>query len=223
MFNLKRFNMKVLVRILAFALAIFILQPNCAEAQNKQLDKAHKKEYKAKMSEYNKEGWKIYGTSHSLDVALLEHYEKLKKEGVVEISSTTKSTSKSIGQEKLLTYACNDYAHRSETLVRGRITNDLASVVSTDELAEFEHFYAAYETAVQKLIQGELNLSYTVYRSLGKQDGNEVFEFQAIYVVDENSASQARIRAFKNAAAESAAAQKYAEKISDFVQEAFTW
>ena len=44
MFNLKRFNMKVLVRIFAVALAIFILQPNCAEAQNKQLDKAHKKE-----------------------------------------------------------------------------------------------------------------------------------------------------------------------------------
>lgn len=33
------------------------------------------------MKEYKKEGWKIFGTSRSLDVSLLLHYQKLNEGG----------------------------------------------------------------------------------------------------------------------------------------------
>ncbi len=197
-------------------------QMNMAEAQNnKQLARAQKKEYKTKMKEYKKEGWKIFGTSHSLDVALLTHYDKLSKEGVTEVTANTKSSNKNIGKEKLFMAACADYAKRAGSHIKGRIVQDMGSIISTDELAEFEHFYDAYENNVQKEINGELQNSYMVYRSLGKQNGVEVFEFQAYFLVDEAAASKARIRAYENAAKESAAAQKYAERVSKFIKEGF--
>ncbi len=46
-------------------------------------------------------------------------------------------------------------------------------------------------------------------------------ESETYYIVDEAEASRARIRAFQNAAKESAVAQKYAEKVSEFIKEAF--
>lgn len=54
-----------------------MFMPVMTNAQNKALEKALKKEYKTKMKEYKKEGWKVFGTSRSLEVALLTHYDKL--------------------------------------------------------------------------------------------------------------------------------------------------
>ena len=39
------------------------------------------------------------------------------------------------------------------------------------------------------------------------------------YLVDDDAASRARINAFKNSQQESAIAQKYAQKLSDFINE----
>ena len=50
--------------------------------------------------------------------------------------------------------------------------------------------------------------------------GKKAFEFEAYYIVDEAEASKARIRAFQNAAKESAVAQKYAEQVSAFINDA---
>ena len=44
---------------------------------------------------------------------------------------------------------------------------------------------------------------------------------QTFFVVNEDAASKARIRAYENALKESAAAQKYAEKVSEFIREGF--
>ena len=52
-----------------------------AVAQNKLLEKAQKKEYKAKIKEFKKEGWKLYGSSRTIEVALLTHYDKLRQLG----------------------------------------------------------------------------------------------------------------------------------------------
>jgi hypothetical protein len=44
---------------------------------------------------------------------------------------------------------------------------------------------------------------------------------QTYFVVNEDAATKARIRAYENALKESEAAQKYAEKVSQFVREGF--
>lgn len=65
---------KILILLLSMVLTVPV-----ANAQNKVLQKAIKKEYKTKMKEYKKEGWKLFASSRSLDVALLKYYDKLDK------------------------------------------------------------------------------------------------------------------------------------------------
>ena len=208
------------IGLIALALFFCLAIPSSMMAQEKQLNKALKKEYKKKMQAYEKEGWKIFGTSRTLDVSLLSHYQKLNEDGITEAYGTTISSSKNIAKDKLLMSACVTYAAKNGSKIKGRIVDDMGSIVSTEEMAEFDHFYAAYENAIQTEIKGELRQSYSIYRPV-KIDGKDAFEFETYYIVDEAEASKARIRAFQNAARESAVAQKYAEKVSEFIKEAF--
>ncbi len=206
-------------RIILFFLALCLILP--AAAQNdKALSKALKKEYKTKMKEYKKEGWKIYGSTRSLDVALLQHYQKLSKEGeyAYEIVGTcSQFKSKNIGHQTCINNACVIYAQQAGRTLKGRIVSDMAGN-GDDVSSEFDHFYGAYESLVQKEINGELQESFTIIKD--NKDGTH--EMQTFFVISESAATRARIRAYENAAKESAAAQKYAQKVSDFVKEGFT-
>jgi len=205
-------------------LAMFVGFTFNADAQSmyaKKKAKEQKKEYKAKMKRYNKEGWQIFGSSHTLEVALLTHYEKMEKGDVVELTSNAMSTSKNIGKDKLIMSACASYAQLTSSSLKGRIVEDWGSRLTPDETNEFEQFYAAFENNVKSEIRGELRPSYSVYRP-ATANGKQVYEFEAYYLIDEAAALRARIRAFENAAKESAIAQKYAEQVSKFISEGFS-
>ena len=200
-------------------LAMFMILPVTTNAQNKALEKALKKEYKTKMKEYKKEGWKVFGTSRSLEVALLTHYDKLSTLGengyeVVGICARYKSDN--IGHQSAINNACNTYARNAGSAVKGRVLSDMASN-GDDTSSEFDHFYAAYETLVEKEIKGELQESYSIYKILGNGEKT----MQTYFIVNEDAATKARIRAYENALKESEAAQKYADKVSKFVREGF--
>lgn len=210
-------------KIIALLFALLIAVP-VVEAQNKALEKAIKKEYKAKMKEYKKEGWKIFGTSRSLDVALLKHYEKLNAgDDVIEwVGIASRFESKYVGKSMAENSAVHSYAANAGSRVKGRIVSDMAGDgIDTD--AEFEHFYAAYERLVEKEIKGEMTQSYSIIRKIGvnEKTGNDIYEMQVFYTISESAATEARIRAYENAMRESEAAQKYADKISEFVREGF--
>lgn len=205
-------------KLIMFLIALCLVLP--ATAQNsKALEKARKKEYKAKMKEYKKGEWQLYGSSRSLDIALLTHYDKLAKEGEenYEIMGTcSKFKSKNVGHQTCINNAANIYAQQAGRTLKGRIVSDIAGN-GDDASSEFDHFYAAYESLVQKEINGELQESFSVIRK--NKDGT--FEMQTYFIVSESAATRARIKAFENAAKESAAAQKYAQKVSDFVRDGF--
>ena len=193
-------------------------------AQNKALEKALAKEFKLKKKELEKGKWTIYGTSRSLDVALLKHYEKMNEnENVHEIVGVaTAFSSKNVGKQVATNNACNAYARQAGSHVKGRIVSDMANNAD-DVSAEFDHFYAAYESMVEKEIKGEMFESFSIIRETGvdKKTGKTIYEMQTFFLVDEDAASAARIRAFENALRESAAAQKHAEMVSKFIQEGF--
>lgn len=199
-------------------MALCLMLPS-AEAQNKTLEKARKKEYKTKMKEYKKENWKLFGSSRSLDVALLTHYDKLNNlgdDGHEEVGVASRFKSKNVGHQMAINNACLTYAQKAGSHVKGRIVSDMAGDgVEADQ--EFDKFYAAYERLVEKEIKGEMSESFSVIRD----NGDGTFEMQTYFIVSEKAASKARIRALENAAKESAAAQKHAEKISEFVREGF--
>lgn len=198
--------------------ALFVM-PISVDAQSKQLEKARKKEFKTKMKELSKEDWKIFASTRSLDVALLEHYEKLNTMGdnayeLVGIASKFKS--KNVGKQQSLNSACIAYAQHAKSYVQGRIVSDMAGDgVAADN--EFDNFYAAYERLVSAEIKGELRESFSIIRDLG--DGT--FEMQTFFIVDQDAASKARIRAMENALKETEMAQKHATKVSEFVNEGF--
>ena len=207
--------MKKLIMLL---MAICLVAPQ-VDAQNKTLEKARKKEYKAKMKEYKNENWKLFGSSRSLDVALLTHYDKLNnlgEDGHEIVGVASKFKSKNVGRQMAINNACLTYAQQAGSHVKGRIVCDMAGD-GIDADAEFDNFYAAYERLVEKEIKGEMKESYCIIRE--NKDGT--FEMQVYFIVSESAASKARIRAMEAAARESAAAQKYAQKVADFVREGF--
>lgn len=203
--------------IVALMALMVLLVPTYADAASK-LEKARNKEYKAKIKEYKKGGWEVLG-SHTMEVALLEHYDRLAKLGddaheIEGISNATKS--KNTGKQAAINNAVITYAQEAGSTLKGRVVSDLnANGVNTD--GEFDNFYAAYERLVEKEIRNEMTPSYSIVR----KDANGNYEVRTYFIVCESAAAKARQRALSEALENSAAAQKYGEKISGFVQEGF--
>ena len=197
-----------------------VIMPSCSSTSS--ISRARNKQAKQKMREFKREGWKIYGTPRTLEVALLEYYEELQNDEVSEyMGEATAFVSKSVGSQMALNSAATKYAQTASSVLQGRIVRDLfGDAENVPE--EFDKFYAAYETKVEKEIKGELKASFSVIRSKGKNEkGQEVFEMQTYCLVNEAAASRARLRALENALKESEAAQQYAKKVSEFVQDGF--
>ncbi|MCM1290562.1 MAG: hypothetical protein NC201_06850 [Prevotella sp.] len=207
---------KILVMIIAAVLCVPF-----AQSENKQLQKALKKEYKAKLKQLKKEKWELFGSSHTLEVALLKHYDQLASLGddakeVVGIAPKFKS--KNVGKQQAINSACVSYAQQAGSHIKGRITSDMAAN-GDDPGAEFDHFYAAYERLVEKEIKGEMEESFSLIRCIDKKAGE--YEMQTFFIINESAASRARIRAMENAMKESQAAQKHSSRVSEFVREGF--
>lgn len=205
-------------RILMLLMAFCLVMP-AMNAQNKALEKARKKEYKQKMKQFKKEKWQVFGTTRTLNVALLSHYDKLNnmgEDGYEIMGVATKVKSKNIGHQMAINNACLTYAQQAGSHLKGRVVSDITGNASDTE-GEFDKMYAAYERLVEKEIRGELKESFSIIRN--NDDGT--FEIQSFFIVDEKAASIARQRALENAARESELAQKYAKKVSDYVKEGF--
>lgn len=213
-------------RIIMLLLVALLLVPAVnAEKENKQLKKALKKEYKNKMKEYKKAKWELFGSSRTLEVALLNHYDQLAKLGedgreIVGVASRFKS--KNVGHQQAVNNATITYAQQAGSHVKGRVVSDIAAN-GDDTSSEFDHFYGAYERAVEKEIKGEMMESYSIIRCLNPKakEKDREYELMTFFIINESAASKARIRAMENAMKESEAARKYAEKVSDFVKEGF--
>lgn len=197
---------------------MFLSMPVMVQAQNKELEKQLKKEYRQKLKQLKKEGWQIYGSSRSLEVSLLLHYQKLDKEGAHELLGTASNcVSMNVCRQMALQNACAYYASLAGSKLKGRIVSDLAANASGDLSAEFDKFYAAYERLVEKEIKGEIQSSFSLVKNLS----NGAHELQTFFIVNEDEATKARVRAWENAARESEVAQKYAKEVSDFIKEGF--
>ena len=205
-------------KIMIIILSLVFLVPTQLYAQNKQLEKARKKQAKEKIKEIKKDKWKIFGTTRTLEVSLLEHYDKLNKGGadIYEMIGTADNfKSKNIGRQVCLNNVCNEYAMKAGSKVKGLIISDAHFDAIKD--AEFDKFYAAYKTNVEKELKGEIQESFSVI----KENKDGTCSMQIFYTIDESQAHRARMKALQNAFEESEAAQKYAEKISKFIEEGF--
>ena len=210
--------MKKLFIMLVSMMAMLTIAPTVSNAQSKQLKKELKKQYKNRLKELKKEGWQLFGSTRTLEVALLTHYDKLNNLGedgyeVYGFATISDPKHKNVLHQAAQASACNTYARECGSYVKGRIINDMG--LTDEEKSEFDHFYAAYESVVEKEIKGELRESFALIKEIGK---NQI-DMQVFYIVNEEAATRARIRAFENAKKESEAAQRYAQKVIDFIKD----
>lgn len=201
--------------VLAF-LGLFAASAICA--QPKSTDKSRWKSAKKMAKELTSDGWRIDG-SRSMEELLYLHYQKLADEANQElignVIGNTSVKTLNQGQQWAATNAGISYAKQARQMVAGRITAEVGAGVAQGP--SVDDFYEGYESRVTKEINGELKKSFSVYRE--KRDGG--IDYKAFYLINEEAASAARIRAMEMALKESEFARQNAEKISDFVRLGF--
>lgn len=196
-------------------LALALIMPAAVSAKT-ALEKAREKAYKTKLKEYKKEGWKPMGTK-PMELILLEHYDKLNTLGADghEVEGVaTRVKSKNVGQQMATNNAVMNYAQEAGSTLQGRVVSDM-SANGVDAAGEFENFYAAYERLVEKEIRGEMTPSFSIF----KDNGDGTIEYRTYFIIEENSAQKARLRALEEAMKNSQVAADHASKISDFVRQ----
>ena len=196
-----------------FLMAAFMLSVVPATAQ--ELSKSEKKSLKAKVKEFKKQGWQIFGSTSTIDLALEKHMIKLQSEDAIEVPGIASSfKSKNVGKQMALNSAMTNYASMMDSEIKGKVVSDMQGDGEFSE-TEFEKFYAAFKRSVQTTIKDELKESFSIIRD----KGNGTSEMQTFFIVDKKAASQARVRALEQAGKESVAAQLYAKVVQKFIEE----
>ncbi|MCI7015499.1 MAG: hypothetical protein MR923_00055 [Prevotella sp.] len=200
-------------KIIMFLMAAFMLSVVPATAQ--ELSKSEKKSLKAKVKEFKKQGWQIFGSTSTIDLALEKHMLKLQSDDAIEVPGTASSfKSKNVGKQMALNSAMTYYASMMDSEIKGKVVSDMQGDGEFSE-TEFEKFYAAFKRSVQTTIKDELKESFSIIRD----KGNGTSEMQTFFIVDKHAASQARVRALEQAGKESVAAQLYAKVVQKFIEE----
>jgi hypothetical protein len=132
------------------------------------------------------------------------------------ITEVSMCKSLNVCKSNALNSALIEYAQNAGSYIRGRVTSDMFNNSSAEAPEEFDKFYAAYERLVSAEVKGELEFSF----ALEKENGSGK-SYRAYYIVNEEKASKARLRAMQRAFEETKLAQEYATQVSNFVQEGF--
>jgi hypothetical protein len=194
----------------------------CVFAADAQSDRKYNKEmgkvYKKKTKELKKEGWKATGSSLTLEASIMKHLRTLNSDDKNRELITNVSMCKSLNvcSAQALNNALVRYAENAGSYVRGRVVSDLFNNASGDIPEEFDKFYAAYERLVSAEIKGEV-----VFSAAFEKENGSGRAYQAWFIVNEEKAGQARLRAMQRAFEETKIAQQYANQVADFVKAGF--
>ncbi len=204
-------------KIIALAL-LGMLFVTAAVAQPKSNDKGLWKTAKKEAKALKKEGWKT-DSSLPLENILFKHYQKLMEDGnqelVANVVGNTNVKTMNQGQQWAATMASVSYAKQAGQTVKGRLASEVGA--GLENQPSQDSFYEAYESTVEKEIKGELKKSFALYKE--KEGGG--IDYRAYYIVNEDDAHKARVRAMERAMQESEFARANAERISEFVRDGF--
>ena len=119
--------MKKLVMVL---MAFCLTMPVTVNGQSKEV----KKLVKAKLKDYKKSGYEIFGNSLTLEAALTKHYTRMEEKGdkVREIVGFGQAKSFNLASNAAKNSAANSYAQDCSTQIKGRMLADMA--VSTSSM-----------------------------------------------------------------------------------------
>lgn len=187
----------------------------------KRKRKERDKQYKAKIKELNSENYKIVASANTIEVALINYYEKLnEKEGKYKqmVVVTENCPTENLCAMKAQNDALVQYATEASADVRGRINAEfkLDASPNANDKTSIDKFYSAYESMVKQSVAGAVKKSFAVSK---KENGK--YKYQSFFLVNEEEATNARLNAAKRALEESKINQEWGNKIHDFIQEGF--
>lgn len=189
-----------------------------AVAQPKNSDKGLWKTAKKEAKRLKKEGWKVDG-SLPLENQLFNHYKKLadsdNQELIGNVYGNTSVQTLNQAQQWAASMVCVSYAKQAGQTIRLGLAGEDGAGVNGGPSAD--SFYEGYEGKVEKEIQGEIKRSFSLYK---EKDGGGI-DYKAYYIINEENAHKARLRAMQMAMEESEFARANAERISEFVRKAF--
>lgn len=163
-----------------------------SKKQEKELTKQRDKMYKEKVKELKKDGWKIHGGSRTLEVALLEHYQKLAEGTYTEwFAEVSRCRSINAGRNKAIVNAQTSYVNE----ISAEIEGVAASVVALDEGisgSEADLFASEFKKCMKVNMSGLLKESY----ALVKDDGR-FKQYRIVYLIDEEQAGLVQKRALE--------------------------
>lgn len=208
---------KIFVALMSIFLVCGVASAELTKDQKKQV----KKEVSNKMKEFKKENWKIFGSTNTLEGALTAHITAKTEMGadgheVVGLADNFKS--KNLGKQQATHSACVQYAQESGSSLKGQVESKLGgNGSSTTGGGEFDVFYAAFERSLQHTIQNELRESFSIIKELP----GGTYDMQTFYLVNEEAATRARVRAVEDAVKESKLPEKQATSITIMVREEY--
>ena len=193
-----------------------------SNAQNKTLPKEWKKEYKRQLKKLEKGGWEIFGSTRSLEYALLSHFEKrceqCDKPGengseMVGVASVSSPMYKELLRQKAVTSVYSSYALKSVNHVKGRIIQEL----KLKDNNEVENFCAAYASSIEKGIKGELQPSFAVIKEVKE---NQI-DMQVFCIVSKNSELRVCLNALEEIKGQNKFASEYEQQLKSLIKEEF--
>lgn len=191
---------------------------SAAYAAKPNPEKTAQKYAKKQAKQFAAEKWRVDGI-FTLEEVFYKYRMELNEEGNYPLTGVVSgtTTTKTINQAKqwATTNAAITYAKEAGMMLRGRVTSEIAAAAGEDGQS-LDNLYEGYEALVQKEIKGDLKMSFGLYR-----ETKNGIEYTAYYVVNEDKASKARMRAMENMMKESEFARKHAEQIANFVQQGF--
>lgn len=206
------------MRRVIMMIMVMMIAMTVANAQS-MLDKAREKEFKTKMKQLKKEKWQLFGSSRTLEVLLLKHYEKLEatESGAYEVVGVcSRYKLDHLGHSAAVANAYNQYAQNASNHVKGRLLSEMKNN-GADTSKDVDAFAAIYEAEVEKEIRNDLQESFAIYRELGKGEKT----MQVFFVVNADAATASRLRAMENAIRESEAALHLSGLAKEIAKESF--
>jgi hypothetical protein len=212
-------TIKIAVMALTTAL-ILVANPETVFAQSsrktqKEMQKVRDKQYKEKKRELEKGGWKVSGTANTLGVALLDHYDKLKPGTYQIVGEVENCNSINLCKQVAIANAAREYATRLNSKIRGEfeLSGKLNQVTGEGTDDYLSYFAAGVQAEIIKVLQ-------TSFSAVKEKKGG-MKSYQTFFIINEDDAHKARLRALETMAKESEAKQEWARGVREYVEEVF--
>ncbi len=204
--------MKRFITYVMLVFAIFFAGVTVANAQSKAL----KKDVEKRVKELKKEGWKLQGSTATLEYVMTKYrvYMEEDEENRIPLLGVAVSKNAKIGRDNAVLNGISDYASREKANIVGKMKSISSSDASkADAIEEIDKFGAAYETSINVQIPSLIKQHFTLVRT--NKDGN--MEFNVYMSIDQKDAKEAQRKAAEEARKQ-AALGKLSEDVKSFLE-----